>query len=271
MSMPQMTQPGAFTEDDWTYYLSFENPFDLLKDIGHRLKNENRYIVDERFQKLLFHLYFDQQSRYQKQALVFHNQSFYRARIYKEADAIERFSHPEQYGDFGGYSKDQSGAPPKRDAKSGRTNPEGISYLYVATDIETALKEVRAQPEEIVSVATVELLSDIFVANFTSGTSGIEAGTPKKSMWANHFALIMESLFQSPKDSIGGYYLCQYISEYAKVWGFSGIAYRSSFSQETFGPKGINIAIFNPENCNISSSKLYLITQMRIETIPPIQ
>ena len=270
MSMLQFTRPGYITKEDWIYYMTFEDPFGLLQAVGSGLKNENRYFVDERFQKLLFHLFFDPQSCYQKQAIVYHNQVLYRARTYHGSDAIERFSHPERYGDFAGYSKDESGAPSQEKAKSGRTNPEGISYLYVTTDIETAIKEVRAQPGEIVNVATVEPLSDICVADLTSGSSGIEAGSPEKSRWVNHFALYVESLFQSPKDSIGGYYLCQYISEFAKINNFGGIAYRSSFSQETYGPMGINIAIFNPMDCKVTSSKLYSVTQMQIETIPPI-
>ena len=43
-----------------------------------------------------------------------------------------------------GFPKKYMGNPPSLLTKSGRANPEGISYLYLANNIETTLFEVRA-------------------------------------------------------------------------------------------------------------------------------
>ncbi|MDX6306768.1 MAG: hypothetical protein QOI77_3737 [Blastocatellia bacterium] len=50
--------------------------------------------------------------------------------------------------EFGGerpapYSKQEMGPPPARLAQGGRLNPGGIPYLYLASDIKTAIAEVR--------------------------------------------------------------------------------------------------------------------------------
>ena len=44
---------------------------------------------------------------------------------------------------FWGYDEKGSDAPPKGTASPGRINPDGISYLYAANDIQTAVLEVR--------------------------------------------------------------------------------------------------------------------------------
>ena len=50
---------------------------------------------------------------------------------------------------FWGYDEKGSDAPPKGTASPGRINPDGISYLYAANDIQTAVLEVRPIPTSI--------------------------------------------------------------------------------------------------------------------------
>jgi len=45
------------------------------------------------------------------------------------------------------------GAPPNEKVSDGRGNPKGISYLYTANSIETAIYEVRPYLEDKITVA----------------------------------------------------------------------------------------------------------------------
>ena len=101
MPNPQLTNPGAITESDWKYYLG-HTPESLLQEIAEGLKNENRYFVDKRFQRLLFTYFFDPQSRFFAQTEITPSATLYRARIYNEPDAMERYSAPEKYDQFQG-------------------------------------------------------------------------------------------------------------------------------------------------------------------------
>lgn len=269
MPNPQLTNPGAITESDWKYYLG-HTPESLLQEIAEGLKNENRYFVDERFQRLLFTYFFDPQSRFFAQTEITPSATLYRARIYNEPDAMDRFDAPVKYDQFQGYDRGKSSAPPSENAGDGRANPNGIRYLYTASDPETAIKEARAQPGEFVSVATVKPRARIMLADLSNSFSALEAESIDKTKWINTFVLCLESYFQRPQKTIGSYYLCQYVSEYVKVWGFGGIRYRASTIQKTLGSDSVNVTFFHPENCEIVSSKLYYLAESTLTMEPPI-
>jgi len=61
------------------------------------------------------------------------------------------------------------GNPPNELAKSGRANPNGISYLYIANDV-TTLYEARASLFDYVSVGTFKLEEDIRVVDLSRST-----------------------------------------------------------------------------------------------------
>lgn len=85
---------------------------------------------------------------------------------------VERYSEQS----FWGYDEKNSDAPPPGYPSPGRINPAGISYLYVAEDVRTAVLEVRPVPTQLVSVAQVELTEDIKVYSFTKPLSPSEDG-----------------------------------------------------------------------------------------------
>ena len=61
--------------------------------------------------------------------------------------------------------------PPHDDAVAGRANPRGISYLYLATNDETTLYEVRASLYDYVTVADFELKEDINIISLCNTES----------------------------------------------------------------------------------------------------
>lgn len=67
-----------------------------------------------------------------------------------------------------GFERDHMGAPPARLASAGRANPEGISCLYLADSIDTALHETRAGVYDYATVGRFRLRKDIEVVNLAA-------------------------------------------------------------------------------------------------------
>jgi hypothetical protein len=83
---------------------------------------------------------------------------FYRARLLTETEP---------------YGIDQMGKPPREVTSSGRANPMGIPYLYVATNEETAVAEIRPCKSAIVCVAKYELTEELTFADLCEPRSSI--------------------------------------------------------------------------------------------------
>ena len=59
------------------------------------------------------------------------------------------------------YPCNDMGKPPIRKAVPGRANPKGISYLYLASDIDTAISEIRPTFNDFITVAEFECTNDL--------------------------------------------------------------------------------------------------------------
>jgi RES domain-containing protein len=62
---------------------------------------------------------------------------------------------------------EQLGAPPSEIASSGRMNPAGISYLYLAFDQQTALAEIQHGQSDQSAIGQFEVLRDLQILNLT--------------------------------------------------------------------------------------------------------
>ena len=261
-----LSKQYPISEEDWKYYLNFK-PSDYIRQVAAGLTSYSRFFTDKRFQKLLYHYAFDKGSCVQAQFTIPENtpRVFYRARIYKEDDAFERMAYPEKYGMFQGYDAGNSSVPPTNQwAGQGRINPEGINYLYTSSDIHTCMLEVRAQTGEYVSVAEIKLQKTKHMMDFRNKWSAIEAG--EQSDWINSFIVGIQNVFQNPYIKNGDYFLCQYISEFYKMWGFDGVIFHSSKVADTLcADRGINYTFFNYEDCKVILSKLHYIISTKLE------
>lgn len=177
---------------------------------------------------------------------------FYRARISK---------------DHQGYMPEFMGSPPGNLASSGRANPEGISYLYVADSIDTALHEVRANLLDYVSVGEFILKENLSVINLSNRTYDIfrlaESETLEKVLLHKEFIDTLEYQLAIPRrssDSKLDYLPTQYISELIKSMGYDGIEYASSLSN-----MGVNLAVFHSEKLRCVSSTLLDITRIELK------
>ena len=135
------------------------------------------------------------------------------------------------------YSDGAMGAPPPEQCRSGRLNPEGIPYLYLADSVETALAELRPWRGASVSAATFVLTRPVRVADFNLPKA--DSGD-KKNIWL-HFVGRAISIPQHPQDPLA-YVPTQFLAELLKAEGFERVRYASAMRDE-----GVNTALFQPE------------------------
>ena len=145
-----------------------------------------------------------------------------------------------------GYDICEMGSPPPGKRRSGRVNPEGISVLYLTTDEKTALNEVRATAFDYVSVGNFRLKKDINVINIAGlndispvlYTSGLESLAANTKIFGDIAREIAKPLRRN--DSPLEYLPTQYITEFIKSKGYSGVEYTSAM-----GTGGTNLAVFD--------------------------
>jgi len=158
--------------------------------------------------------------------------TFFRARVWSDGHGYKTAA--------------EMGAPPIGKRKSGRVNPEGIAVLYLTSDEKTALSEVRASAFDFVSVGSFRLKRDIHVVNISGlnnispalYSSGLESLAANTKIFGDIAKEIAKPLRRN--DSSLEYLPTQYITEFIKSKGYSGVEFTS-----TMETGGNNIAVFD--------------------------
>lgn len=195
---------------------------DMWNEFSYAIKRRNRYFPEYDLTNELKMLLPSKSVKYDS------NSSFFRARI-------------------GEYSIEEMGPPPFDKASSGRVNPRGIPYLYVASNEYTCIAETRPwigarvtvvkihakEPLKIIDLSSKEFLSSPFLAENLSQT--IQA-----QELLNHLAYELSKPI-NPSDSDIEYIPTQYLAELIKNLGYDGLKYKSSLGS------GMNYVFFFPE------------------------
>jgi len=161
--------------------------------------------------------------------------------------------------------------PPKRmlplpdSASEGRANPKGIPYVYLATDRDTALGEVRPWVGSLISVGAFKTLRELKVVNCAvhkKPNTRILLKEPPPAerellVWADIDRAFSEPV--TPNDKTADYVPTQIIAELFKVAGFDGVAYNSAFG------KGVNVALFDVAAVELLSCHLYEAKSLTFE------
>jgi len=166
------------------------------------------------------------------------------------------------------YPRDQMGTPPSTLASSGRANPQGIAYLYVATEKNTAIAECRPSCKECVTIAdfkVLEILSvvdlrgdatspfycilgeDPFIEDFIKGKAYREKLSEELSRIIHH------------SDKELSYLPTQYFCEFIKKRGWDGVMYKSALGL------GDNLAIFSDKKLNCISTEIVKIQSLQYD------
>lgn len=229
---------------DTSYYANQWNEF------KEEIKHENRFFPVNSIYSSIFNIekkesiFFNLLSQLTKK--ISKEQIFYRARVSENKLKAKNM-----------------GAPPKGTSSAGRANPIGISYLYLANNLDTCISEVR--PSNASSIYVSE-------CNISNGNINIlDLTNPKKdtsimAFEANALGLVssylelLEILSSElskpilPNNSIIDYIPTQLLCEFIKSVGkFDGIAFNSSFNH------GTNYVFYDPNKFTINHPKKYKI------------
>jgi RES domain-containing protein len=167
---------------------------------------------------------------------------------------------------------------PKADKVSdGRVNAKGITCLYLASSIDTAVSEIRPWLGELVSVATFRTnraysLVDLSEHHGSFGVSRltfgqllgeepISAEQADECVWTD-----IDNAFSRPvsnSDTSASYLPTQILAEALKESGYDGVVYKSSFG----GEKGYNVALFDGTETTIIKCALHRIKAISVDHV----
>ncbi len=212
------------------------------------LKHENRFFPvsfpeQQELSSLLSYLSIE--TEHEKQDL-------YRARINKDV------SEP--------YPIDNMGSPPKEFATSGRANPLGISYLYVASNTKTAISEVRPHKGDYLTIAKFVANRALKLVDLREPRSSIVPFRYSENSLRNAYKglNLLETLGDELTKPVSQhkaqleYLSSQYLCEFIKSQGYDGVIYKSSLGS------GDNYAIFDEEYLRGVDTQLVSITTIDI-------
>jgi hypothetical protein len=212
------------------------------------LQSSNRYILSAKHRRFLDTVLRESTTR---QDTVDKGAYFYRARIGFD-------SHTDEFSPL---APPEMVAPPPHKALAGRINPAAIPYLYLGSNVATAIAEVRPWVGAFVSVGLFKIRRQLRIIDlrkelrnqFIDHLFGRKL-TPEEiqeTIWA----LINQSFSEpvAPGDELG-YIPTQYLAEAFKLHGFHGVLYKSSLH-----PDGFNLALFSPKYAKLESCGLHRV------------
>ena len=226
----------------------------IWSDFKEKIKHENRWFFEKPFDdsvmKNLFTLLLEER-------LV--NNEWYRSRIHDD-DSVLQLS--------------EMGPPPSSASTHGRANPAGISYLYVASDVATAISETRPHPGQYASIAKIKFrnIGNNFVdlRNPMDDLSpfGIMDTVENADLKDYYLSAKLLEVFSAelnlpivPSKSGFDYTPTQYICEFIKSLNYDGVIYKSSLGDGT----GFNLVSFK------SADDEYIIEQVVLHNVRSVE
>lgn len=166
------------------------------------------------------------------------------------------------------FAFDEMGPPPQRLASHGRANPSGIPYLYLGSTAATAVSEIRPHTGEVACVALIEIPSDLRIIDLRNPrkhVSPFRLEDEDEIGFMRADIAFLERLGEEltrpvlPQGAAIDYVPSQYLCEFIKKCGYSGVIYRSSVSD------GINLALFDPSVAAIKSIEQHRVTRVSVD------
>ncbi|MCS6128521.1 RES family NAD+ phosphorylase [Shewanella oncorhynchi] len=157
--------------------------------------------------------------------------------------------------------------PLSNSASEGRANPKGIPYLYVASDKETAMSEIRPWLGSVISIARFTNIQELRIIDFSKHHNErlpcylCEPDDAKKieAVWT-----YIDNAFSQPvtnNDQKSDYVPTQIIAEFIRSLGYDGIAFKSSLS------KGHNLALFNVNSVSFKGCNLFTVKNVEFSFV----
>lgn len=214
----------------------------LLLNIERRLERENFHLVEPAMNELI--------SRIEANLdfWIEEGENWFRSRTGVKEQSLHigfgevtRLAIPFQRAEIGAL------LPPA--ASAGRTNKQGVSVLYLGSDVGTAMAEIRPHPGHLVSVGGFRAKKRLRVASFDQPISNFCSSDER----LDDFALIyhIDSLLRQPviPEERHRYAATQLLSDILMRRGFDGIAFGSSVGA------GKNLCVFDPSQFDFDESQ----------------
>ncbi len=140
------------------------------------------------------------------------------------------------------------GPPPMLHASEGRLNRPRVSILYLASDRETAVAELRPHPGHLISTAAFRLERDIVVADLSD--QDIRKFLNDKRLEDLRTILSVADVLNVPVQPEHRflYAATQLISDAVRAEGYEGLMFSSSVAS------GFNLVCFDPDVCTMVPS-----------------
>ena len=211
------------------------------------IKSENRFTISEEPARFV-DLVIDYAKKHKIVSLP-RNTLLYRARV-NDRDTNAPFP------------LDEMGTPPGRLAGHGRLNPRGIPYLYLASNLITAVSEVRPWVGCDLTVAEFSLVDDCELVNFSKeylvNMPNGDQYEGAEFTWRKLITWTFSAPFD-PRDDTA-YVPTQYLAERIKGVGFAGIMYDSALSSG-----GYNVALFDVKKADAVRREKARVTATKVD------
>jgi hypothetical protein len=214
----------------------------LWDDFCHELKFENRFFPKKEFDHELLTELISSLSHGLRA-----NSDFFRAR---KSDKGKKFHCTEM------------AKPSPENSKGGRANPKGIPYLYLVSDVRTAISEIRPTIREHVTVGEFFSKKSLTVIDLRDPKidSPFRHGDNLQSV-LNSLSFLRKlgiELSRTVHEKVAEleYIPLQYLCELIKSRGYAGIIYKSSMGE------GYNLVIFDGQEFECLSTELYEVEKI---------
>lgn len=174
--------------------------------------------------------------------------TYYRARISKDGNVIP---------------SSRMGKPPPEKTPDGRVNPKGIPYLYLASDIDTAIAEIRPGVNDKVTVARFRVESNLNIIDLRNPwiRTPFELGE-NLQLAVTYFAFLRMlgtelSRPVDPRSSGVEYVPLQFLCEFIKNKGYEGVLYKSAIAG------GYNLALFSSRKVKCTRTGLHNVEEIQ--------
>lgn len=217
------------------------------KDFKAELKHDNRYFPKkapdyDHLNELLSHI-----------ILPYGNipQYLYRSRVNIDTEIIDIR---------------EMGKPPERISTAGRANPIGIPYLYTASNIKTAIAEIRPHKGDNITVAKFKVIESLTLVDLRNPRESIspfaleEDGLNQIFIDLDYLCHLGDELSKPilPREAHLEYLSSQYLCELIKHCGYDGVIYKSSVGD------GDNYAIFTDNKIEAITTEVHNIDNISI-------
>jgi hypothetical protein len=231
-------------------------------DFTRSVQHNSRYIFDQRVKKFLQTVV---QTSKDRKAEISKGSILYRAQ--RGCTTRPVFQNDEHVADEEWPYPPDRMLPEKGKSSEGRANPRGITYLYLASNRDTACAEVRPWKGAFISVAAFKVRRELKVVDCSKDVKEkkqlifhLKQPSPKvreKSVWAEINKAFSKPV--NPHDPETEYVPTQIIAELFSKEGYDGVTYQSSLAT------GLNLVLFHLDAVELISCFLTKTKDIKFE------